>query len=64
MAKEEIVFRMHPDGKREIEANGFVGKACEKATAAMMKELGKRSGEKRKPCYNQTEQNKNIQTQW
>lgn len=61
---EEIIFRLFPDGKRELEANGFVGKACEKATARMLKELGKKGAEKRKPVYNQAEKVQDKAKQW
>lgn len=64
MAKEEIILRLKADGSRELEANGFIGKACERATAKMTKELGKKSAEKRKPVYNQQETDKSKQVQW
>lgn len=53
MAQEEIVFRVFPDGKRELEANGFIGKACDKATAKMVRELGQKKDVKRKAVFNQ-----------
>lgn len=61
MAKEEIVFKLKPDGTRELEANGFVGKACAKATEKMLKELGKKDSEKKKPVYHQTNKDKEVQ---
>jgi Protein of unknown function (DUF2997) len=64
MAQEEIVFRVFPDGKRELEANGFVGKACDKATAKMAKELGGRGKSKKKACFNQTDKQEEKEAAW
>lgn len=62
---QEIVFRMMPDGSREVEVNGVTGKACTKMTEKMMKELGKKTSEKKKADYNKAEdKSKEAQTQW
>lgn len=62
--KTEIILRLKEDGSRELEANGFIGKACDKATAKMVKELGKRGAEKKKPVYHQQEKQADKETAW
>lgn len=65
MAKEEIVFRMQPDGSREVEVNGVTGKNCAKMTEKMLKDLGKKTDEKKKSDYNKVAvATKDTQTQW
>lgn len=64
MAKEEVVFRMFPDGKRELEVNGVVGAVCETKTANMLKELGRKGVMKKKPVYHQKNTQTNTQTQF
>lgn len=65
MAKEEIVFRMQPDGSREVEVNGVTGKNCAKMTEKMLKDLGKKTGEKKKADYNKADsKEKDAQHQW
>lgn len=46
-----IVVTVGLDGKATVEANGFTGPACEKATAELLKALGGEQDEKRKPEY-------------
>jgi hypothetical protein len=64
MSKEEIVLRIKSDGSREVEANGFVGKACEKATDAMLRELGGKGRQSKKPSYHQQEKEKGKEVGW
>ncbi len=65
MAKEEIVFRMQPDGSREVEVNGVTGKNCAKMTEKMLKDLGKKTSERKKADYNKVASvAKETQTQW
>ena len=64
MNKQEIIFKMEPDGTRTLEAQGFIGKACEKATAKMVKELGKVDKQSKKPVYHQSEKQKDAESNW
>jgi Protein of unknown function (DUF2997) len=48
---KSIIIEVSPAGEVKIEAVGFKGAACEKATAALEKALGAPSGRKRKPEY-------------
>jgi len=48
MAKT-ITVTVDLEGKAKIEANGFVGKACAKATAEVIAALGGDQDETRKP---------------
>ena len=50
-----IVVTHKLEGGVEIEALGFKGAACEKATAAIEVALGSRQGQKKKPEYHQHE---------
>lgn len=47
--KIEILFR--PDGSTKIEAFGFKGPECEKATAVFEEALGRVASRARKPEY-------------
>jgi len=52
MNKERIEIECNEDGTIKIEAIGFTGNACEKATAAIEKALGgKETGRARKPEF-------------
>jgi len=50
---KKIIITFGPDGSSNIEASGFVGKACETATAFLIKGLGLTKRRKRKPEYHQ-----------
>ncbi len=52
---KSIVIEIAATGEVKIEAVGFKGKACEKATEAMEKALGVKKDVKRKPEYNASE---------
>lgn len=54
MAKE-IIVTVGVDGGIHIEAEGFKGTACEKATEFLVKGLGVATGTTRKADYRQTE---------
>lgn len=47
-----IVVEISPDGGLKIEAVGFKGNACEKATAALEKAMGLPGKKTKKPEYN------------
>lgn len=65
MAKEEIVFRMFQNGSREVEVNGVTGKNCAKMTEKMLKDLGKKTGEKKKADWNKADsKERDTLTQW
>lgn len=51
--QKEIIVDITPDGKVKIEAVGYSGNACEKATAAIEAALGVVKSRKRKPEYQQ-----------
>lgn len=53
MKSVEIIIT--PDGNVAIEAVGFKGKGCEKATKAFEEALGKVKSSTKKPEYHQTE---------
>lgn len=48
---KSIVVIITPDGEVQIDAVGFKGTACEKATAEIEKALGVPSTRKKKPEY-------------
>ena len=52
---KSIVIEISSAGDVKVEAVGFKGKGCEKATAAIEEALGKVSIKKHKPEYRQTE---------
>ncbi len=56
MKKREIVVDIAPGGSVSIEAVGFKGAECEKATEFLDKALGKIESTKRKPEYYSREQ--------
>ena len=49
--QKEIIITVKPEGEIEIEAVGFKGNACEKATKAIEDAIGQVKGRKRKPEY-------------
>jgi Protein of unknown function (DUF2997) len=51
MARKTIEVVIAPDGSLKIEALGFKGADCEKATAFLEKALGRVSGKSKKPEY-------------
>lgn len=55
--KNQILVEVAPDGTVTIEAVGYRGKACEKATAAIEKALGVVKSSKTKYEYYQPERN-------
>lgn len=56
-----ITVQIDPQGQVKIEATGFVGNACEKATAEIEKALGLPSAKKKKPEYYATQTSTNTQ---
>jgi len=48
---KEVIVTCNPDGTIKIEALGFTGNACEKATAEIEKALGHRTGQTKKPEF-------------
>lgn len=50
-----LTVDVSPEGEVTIEAAGFRGNACEKATAALEKALGMPGKRQRKPEYSQEE---------
>lgn len=48
---KQIIITVSATGELEIEAVGFKGNACEKATAALEKALGAPKSRKKKPEY-------------
>ncbi|MGN6556203.1 MAG: DUF2997 domain-containing protein [Verrucomicrobiota bacterium] len=50
---KQIKVIISEDGSVEIEAVGFKGNSCERATAALEKALGVKTGGKKKPEYRQ-----------
>ena len=51
MAHKTIEIIVEPDGSLKIEAVGFQGADCEKATAFLEKALGRTTEKERKPEY-------------
>ena len=56
---KQIVIEIESGGKVKIDAIGFKGEACTKATAAVESALGKRTGGAKKPEWQQ----KDVQQQ-
>jgi hypothetical protein len=55
----EIIIQ--PDGSIKIDAVGFSGADCEKATAFLEKALGKTTGKEKKPeFYRQVQQHQQV----
>jgi hypothetical protein len=52
---KSIKITIDEDASIEVEAVGFKGKACEQATAALIKALGTTVSSKKKPEYRQEE---------
>lgn len=50
----EIIITIAPDGDTKVEAVGFQGAECLKATAAIERALGKTTGDVKKPEFQQT----------
>jgi len=61
MAQRTIEVVIGPDGSLKIEALGFKGADCEKATAFLEKALGRISGRSKKPEYYRHEELKRQQ---
>lgn len=51
MNAKSVAITIRPDGELDIEAVGFKGADCEKATAFLEEALGKVSDRHRKPEY-------------
>lgn len=47
---------VHPDGRLKIDALGFQGADCEKASAFLEKALGRTKGKERKPEFHRQAQ--------
>ena len=52
---KSIVIEIDENAEITVEANGFKGKSCEKATAALIAAIGVPASTKKKPEYNQEE---------
>ena len=62
MSVRRIQIRISPFGEITVEAEGFQGKGCEAATAAIEEALGKPATRHRKPDYwRQTNRHQNHQ---
>lgn len=57
---KQVIVECAPDGTVKIEAVGFQGNACEKATAEIERALGQVKSRSKKPEYFQA--NKRTQT--
>ena len=57
---KQIIIEVSPTGELKIEAVGFKGNACEKATKALEEALGTAGSRTKKPDWYQT--NVNTQT--
>ena len=53
MNTRSIEVIVMPDGQLIIDAVGFKGPACEKATRFLEEALGRIAGKQRKPAYNE-----------
>lgn len=51
---KQIIVTVEQSGEIKIDAVGFKGAACEKATAAIERALGARSGGAKKPEFHAT----------
>jgi len=51
MKRKSIELTVAPDGRINIEAVGFSGPDCEKATAFLEQVLGETTGKQHKPDY-------------
>ena len=51
MARKSIELTVEPNGQISIEAVGFSGPSCEKATAFLEQVLGKATSKRHKPDY-------------
>lgn len=61
MKAKTIEVTIQPDGELDIQAVGFQGMDCERATAFLEAALGKLTGRHRKPEYFQRAQTKALQ---
>jgi hypothetical protein len=57
---KKVILEVSADGEVTIEAVGFKGPACEKATKALEESLGTVKSRKKKPEYHQAQVN--VQT--
>lgn len=51
MSGRSIEVILQPDGSLKVDAVGFVGADCEKATAFLEQALGQTTGKQKKPEY-------------
>lgn len=58
---KQVTIEIDTDGNIRVEASGFKGADCEKATKAMEEALGKAGDRKKKPDYYQAGSTGNIQ---
>ena len=61
MNKRSIDVIVMPDGQLIIDAVGFKGPECDKATRFLEEALGRIAGKQRKPAYNERNQTKRQQ---
>ena len=61
MNKRSIDVIVMPDGQLIIDAVGFKGAACDKATRFLEEALGQIASKQRKPAYNERNQTKRQQ---
>jgi hypothetical protein len=57
MNKKQIIIQVSPTGETTIEAVGFKGQSCERATAALEQALGLIKSKRKKPEYYQQQEN-------
>lgn len=48
---KQVIIQVSPDGEVKIDAVGFKGNACEKATAALIKAMGQVTKSAKKPEF-------------
>ena len=53
MSKQQVIVTATPDGNVTVEAEGYKGPMCEKATAAIEAAVGKQTAHQRKPEFHQ-----------
>ena len=61
MNQRSIEVIVMPDGQMIIDAVGFKGAACDKATRFLEEALGQIASKQRKPAYNERNQTKHQQ---
>lgn len=58
----QVIIEVSPEGEIKIEASGFKGTSCEKATASIEKALGAKTKSIKKPEYYQENKTQGLQS--